>query len=63
MTYTVISPTDLDKYIENGKEIYLVDKRDKTVRNLNTLLFYTVNEVIKHTEISKNGRYEFFVEE
>ena len=60
MTYTVINPTDLYKYIENGKEIYLIDKKEKDIRSLNNLLFYTVNKVI---ETTKDGRYEFFIEE
>ena len=63
MTYTIINPTDLDKYIENGKEIYLIDKKEKDIRSLNNLLFYTVNKVIKHIETTKDGRYEFFIEE
>lgn len=63
MTYTVINPTDLDKYIENGKEIYLIDKKEKDIQSLNNLLFYTVNKVIKHIETAKDGRYEFFIEE
>lgn len=63
MTYTVINPTDLDKYIENGKEIYLIDKKEKDIQSLNNLLFYTVNKVIKHIETVKDGRYEFFIEE
>ncbi len=63
MTYTVINPTDLDKYIENDKEIYLIDKKEKDIQSLNNLLFYTVNKVIKHIETTKDGRYEFFIEE
>lgn len=63
MIYKVINPTDLDKYIENGKEIYLIDKKGKDIQSLNNLLFYTVNKVIKHTETTKDGRYEFFIEE
>ena len=63
MTYTVINPTDLDKYIENGKEIYLIDKKEKDIQSLNNLLFYTVNKVIQYIETTKDGRYEFFIEE
>lgn len=62
MIYTIISAADLDSYIENNKEIYLIDKKEKKIWNLNNLLFYKVNEIIKYTETTKDGRYEFFIE-
>ena len=62
MIYTTINAADLDDYIKNDKEIYLIDKKEKQIWNLNNLLFYKVNTVIRYTEINKDGRYEFFIE-
>lgn len=62
MIYTIINAADLDDYIKNDKEIYLIDKKEKQIWNLNNLLFYKVNAVIRYTKTNKDGRYEFFIE-
>ena len=63
MIYTTINASQIDDYVENDKDVYVIDKKEKIMRHLNNLSFYKVHEMIKYTETTKDGRYEFFIEE
>lgn len=63
MIYTTINASQIDDYVENDKDVYVIDKKEKIMWHLNNLSFYKVHEMIKYTETAKDGRYEFFIEE
>ena len=64
MTYKTIFYFEAYGKVKEGKNVYCLDRQDKTVEHLNEMWVGDFVSILKRAEEHKNeNRYEFWVEE